>query len=202
MQLQGFFLAVGVLASSCPAQAQVRASRLRQLFFPPPPLVVLPATTQWLTVQIKRVVDADTYEVESTRGRARVRLLGADAPETNQPFGRQATDSVVRVLRGRTVQIQPRGLDAFGRNLAAVRLRPAAFRRLGPVALDSLLVVRGWAWAASLTRQPAARIAEQRQAQAAGRGLWKCGRQGPVAPGVWRGLTKEARRGYWRSCSW
>jgi len=202
MQLHGFFLAVGVLASSGLAQAQVRASRLRRLFFPTPPTVVLPASTQWSTVRMKRVVDADTYEVETARGRAQVRLLGADAPETNQPFGRQAMDSVARVLQGRAVQIQPRGVDAFGRNLAAVRLRPATFRRSGPVALDSLLVVRGWAWVYTSNQPDSGRRAQQQQAQAAGRGLWKCGLQGPIAPSVWRGLTQETRRGYWGSCSW
>ena len=202
MQLHGFFLEVEILASSCSALAQVRASQLRQLFFPTPPLVVLPATTQWLTVRVKRVVDADTYEVETARGRARVRLLGADAPETNQPFGQQATDSVARVLRGRAVQIQPRSGDAYDRTLAAVRLRPAAFRRSGPVALDSLLVVRGWAWAYTPNQPGAGRIVQQQQAQATGRGLWKCGLQGPIAPSVWRGLTQETRRGYWGSCSW
>ncbi|MBD2716745.1 thermonuclease family protein [Hymenobacter sp. BT646] len=145
-------------------------------------------------MRIERVVDADTYEVATAGGRARVRLLGVDAPEANQPFGRQATALVGALLQGQHVWLQVRGRDLYGRHLAAVRLRPAAFSPFGTMALDSLLVVRGWAWAYEPSRTIARRLAEQLQAQRAGRGLWQCGPAGPIEPRVWRSMDAETKR--------
>ena len=92
-----------------------------------------------------RVVDGDSYDVLAGGVVYRVRLLGVDAPEPDQPFGYQADDSVTRLLQPeRPVLLTRRGLDLYGRTLATVRLPVAG----GPaLALDSLLVVRGWAWA-------------------------------------------------------
>ena len=89
--------------------------------------------------RVVRVVDGDTYDVLAAGVVRRVRLLGVDAPEHDQPFGRQATDSVAGVLwAGRPVVLTRRGTDLYGRTLATVRLPVAAAPAL---ALDSLLVV-------------------------------------------------------------
>ena len=97
------------------------------------------------TGRVVRVVDGDTYDVLAGGVVYRVRLLGVDAPEPDQPFGHQAGDSVARLLQPeRPVLLGRRGVDLYGRTLATVRLPVAG----GPaLALDSLLVVRGWAWA-------------------------------------------------------
>ncbi|RTQ52599.1 hypothetical protein EJV47_04500 [Hymenobacter gummosus] len=153
-------------------------------------------------MRVLRVVDADTYEVEAPGGRARVRLLGADAPEQDQPFGRQAAAEVSALVLRRYVWLRVQGLDAYGRNLAAVRLRPAAFSGQATVALDSLLVVRGWAWAYSPGQAVADRAVLQQRAQDAGRGLWKCGPAAPVRPGVWRAFNRQEKSSHWGSCSW
>ena len=76
-----------------------------------------------------------------------------------------------------------RGLDLYGRTLATVRLPVAK----GPaLALDSLLVVRGWAWAWDPKRRVAGRAAQQATAVAGRRGLWKCGAVGVLTPKQWR----------------
>ncbi len=91
--------------------------------------------------RVVRVVDGDTYDVLAGGVRYRVRLLGVDAPEPDQPFGHQAGDSVARLLGSAPrVWLARRGADLYGRTLATVRLPVAN----GPaLALDSLLVVRG-----------------------------------------------------------
>ena len=75
------------------------------------------------TGRVVRVVDGDTYDVLAGGVVYRVRLLGVDAPEQDQPFGYQAGDSVTRLLQPeRPVLLTRRGLDLYGRTLATVRL--------------------------------------------------------------------------------
>jgi micrococcal nuclease len=154
--------------------------------------------------RVVRVIDADTYVMLSGSSTYHLRLLGVDAPEQGQPFGPQATDSVARLLPpGRVVLVTRAGLDRYGRTLGAVRLpvsTVAAACRAVP--LDSLLVVRGWAWAFDPNRTVAGRAQQQLAAQRAGRGLWKYGVSQAVPPKRWRSFNSEIKRRYLVGCTW
>ena len=152
------------------------------------------------TGRVVRVVDGDTYDVLAGSVVYRVRLLGVDAPEPDQPFGHQAADSVARLLgTKRKVLLTRQGADLYGRTLASVRLPVTG----GPaLALDSLLVVRGWAWAWDPKRRVAGRAAQQVAAVAARRGLWKCGAVGVLTPRQWRQFNYKNKRRYGVGCTW
>ena len=152
------------------------------------------------TGRVVRVVDGDTYDVLARSVVYRVRLLGVDAPEPDQPFGHQATDSVARLLgTKRKVLLTRQGADLYGRTLASVRLLVAG----GPaLALDSLLVVRGWAWAWDPKHRVAGRAAQQVAAVTARRGLWKCGAVGVLTPRQWRQFNYKNKRRYGVGCTW
>ena len=152
------------------------------------------------TGRVVRVVDGDTYDVLAGGVVYRVRLLGVDAPEQDQPFGHQAADSVARLLgTKRKVLLTRQGADLYGRTLASVRLPVAS----GPaLALDSLLVVRGWAWAWDPKYRVAGRSAQQATAVVAGRGLWKCGAVGVLTPRQWRQFNYKNKRRYGVGCTW
>ena len=154
--------------------------------------------------RVVRVIDADTYIMQSGSTTYRLRLLGADAPEQDQAFGPQATDSVARLLApGRVVLVARAGLDLYGRTLGAVLIPTATVAAAGrPVPLDSLLVVRGWAWACDPDRKVAARATQQAAAQRARRGLWKCGVRHAVSPRLWRSFNSEIKRRYRVGCTW
>ena len=153
-----------------------------------------------LTSRVVRVVDGDTYDVLTGSTIYRVRLLGVDAPEPDQPFGHQAGDSVAQLLRlERRVLISRRGVDLYGRTLATVRLPMAG----GPaLALDSLLVVRGWAWAWDPKHRVAGCSVQQTAAVATRRGLWKCGAAGVLTPRQWRQFNYKNKRRYGVGCTW
>ena len=154
--------------------------------------------------RVVRVVDGDTYIMLSGSTTYRLRLLGVDAPEHDQAFGLQATDSVARLLAaGRVVLVARAGLDLYGRTLGAVLLPTATVAAAGrAVPLDSLLVVRGWAWAFDPSRTVAGRTQQQAAAQRAGRGLWKCGVASAVPPQLWRSLNTQNKRRYQGTCPW
>ena len=162
--------------------------------------VVAPAALAAESGRVVRVVDGDTYDVLAGGVRYRVRLLGVDAPEPDQPFGHQAGDSVARLLGPqRLVRLTRRGLDLYGRTLATVRLPVTN----GPaLTLDSLLVVRGWAWAWDPKRRVAGRAAQQAAAVASRRGLWKCGAVGVLTPRQWRKFNYQNKRRYGVGCTW
>ena len=150
--------------------------------------------------RVVRVVDADTYDILTGGTTYRVRLLGVDAPEQDQPFGHQAADSVARLLgTKRKVLLTRQGADLYGRTLVTVRLPVAG----GPaLALDSLLVVRGWAWAWDPKHRVAGRAAQQVAAVTARRGLWKCGAVGVLTPRQWRQFNYKNKRRYGVGCTW
>ena len=152
--------------------------------------------------RVVRVIDGDTYIMQSGTTTYRLRLLGVDAPEQDQAFGPQATDPVARLLTpGRVVLVAKAGFDLYGRTLGAVLLPVSTVAAAGrAVPLDSLLVVRGWA--CDPDRKVAARAAQQADAQRARRGLWKCGASGAVAPKLWRSFNSEIKRRYRVGCTW
>ena len=154
--------------------------------------------------RVVRVIDADTYIMLSGSTTYRLRLLGADAPENDQAFGKQATDSVARLLApGRVVLVARAGMDFYGRTLGAVLLPVSSVAAAGrAVPLDSLLVVRGWAWAFDPNRVVAGRAQQQVAAQRAGLGLWKCGVSEAVSPKLWRSFNSEIKRRYRVGCTW
>jgi micrococcal nuclease len=142
-----------------------------------------------LSGRIVRVIDGDTYVLQST-DRVRpsdvrqymIRLLNVDAPELRQAFGTVARDSMSRYLRHQLVVATGPppffrlDTDIYGRVLAKITATtgPARGKRL-----DSLMLVRGWAWhnpAYGSVRRSGQTDAQgwTVTAQEVGAGLWHC----------------------------
>ena len=76
-----------------------------------------------------RVIDGDTIRL----GRERIRIIGIDAPETEnrarcnaeRRLAALATMTLVDIIMGETLEIQRDGKDRFGRTLAYIRVRGA-----------------------------------------------------------------------------
>ena len=83
----------------------------------PPPRMVL-------DTEISEVLDGDTVAIRNAKNqRVVIRLLGIDAPEIDQEFGRQARENLAEKLNGKKVRLafEPRGLpDEQGRVLAKI----------------------------------------------------------------------------------
>ena len=123
---------------------------------------------------VARVVDGDTLVVSEPR--ERVRLIGADTPETVkpnhpvEPWGPQATEFTKAFLSGGEVRLEfdAESRDKYGRILAYVWV--------GDRMLNEELIRAGLARAEMQYRYSAANKARFRQAeseaQAARRGIW------------------------------
>lgn len=125
-----------------------------------------------------RVIDGDTIEI----GDKRYRLLGIDAPESEQtctslgvayPCGREASKALNTVIGGADVTCEARDRDRYNRVVAVCHA--------GGHNLNGWMVGQGWALA--YRRFSTDYVAHEKSAAAGKRGIWK----GEfIAPWEWR----------------
>jgi len=155
-------------------------------------LLCLSATAQQQTItgKVVGVSDGETITVlDADNRRHRVRLMGIDAPEINQDFGRRAKQSLSDLVFGKTVTVTSRKKDKYGRTLGEVTLDGK------DISLEQ--VQRGMAWAyhysAIRPEEPMPEELAEEQARKERRGLWADA--SPVPPWEFResGKTAKAR---------
>lgn len=136
-----------------------------------------------LTGRVTRIVDGDTLVVGAGQGSGLiVRLAGIDAPETDQPFGAQATAYLSDWVLNRTVVIEGTKRDRHDRLIAKLLLNGQD--------VNLALLSQGYAWwfreyAHEQSPEDRARYeAAEASARGARLGLW--GGPGAVAPWDWR----------------
>ncbi|MFM7830676.1 MAG: thermonuclease family protein, partial [Planctomycetaceae bacterium] len=84
------------------------------------------------------VADGDTVTVLRGKEQVKVRTDGIDAPEKNQSFGSKSKDALAGLVFGKTVTVQSRGTDRYGRTLGVISV--------GDTNVNQKLVADGWAW--------------------------------------------------------
>ena len=114
--------------------------------------------------KVTRVTDGDSLWVSPVAGGqlVKLRIDGIDAPEICQAGGQAARKALAARLAGRTVWVQTRSEDDYGRALAMVTLDDED--------MAAWMVGQGHAWA--YRQGSGAYRALQLQAQSAGRGLF------------------------------
>jgi len=114
--------------------------------------------------KVTRVTDGDSLWVRPVAGGqlVKLRIDGIDAPEICQAGGQAARKALAARLAGRTVWVQTRSEDDYGRALAMVTLDDED--------MAAWMVGQGHAWA--YRQGSGAYRALQLQAQSAGRGLF------------------------------
>jgi endonuclease YncB( thermonuclease family) len=138
---------------------------------------------------VTAVVDGDTVRVRDTQGLThRLRLAGIDAPEKAQPYSRQATQHLHRLLQNQNVVVEPEKTDRYGRTIAKVKL--------GQVDAGVAQLQAGLAWhykAYEAEQSPADRLLyaqAEDEARSARRGLWQDPQ--PVPPWDFRRQRRNA----------
>ena len=138
---------------------------------------------------VTRVSDGDTIWVSAAAVRHKVKLAKIDAPESNQPYGKESAEFLRRLVYGRQVEVLWTAKDRYGRIIGAVTLKHGA----EAIDVNLAMVNNGFAWHYSFNdKTPAYAMAEQ-SARQSRVGLWRAA--APVNPYLWRksGRTKKLR---------
>ena len=147
------------------------------------------ASEHTVVAQLSKVIDGDTVYVETeANNRLKIRLAFIDAPELNQPFGKDAK-VFLKKFEGKYVKIKAISRDRYSRSVAIIFYKGDD--------INLLMIKNGYAWAYKkyLKNAPVTTrdkyLHEESVAKESGLGLWRVDTN--IAPWDWR---KQIRRGY------
>lgn len=129
------------------------------------------------TWTVRTVHDGDTVTcVDPAGGMHRIRLLGIDAPEVSQPWGRESSEALSRKVARRRVAVVPRGHDQHGRLLGTLLIDDRDINRE--------MVAEGHAWVFGGIAPDPDLVEAESAARRERRGLWAADRV--EEPSHWR----------------
>jgi hypothetical protein len=141
------------------------------------PIAAVATAAEPKTWRVVSVHDGDTVRCLDDGNREhKVRLSGIDAPETGQPFGTVSRDHLRQLVLRREVVVHDLGQDKYRRTLARLEVDGK------DVATAMVAAGLAWHYVRDSDDQQLARA--EREAKAAGRGLWAD--RDPVPPWEWR----------------
>lgn len=143
-----------------------------------------PHGADYRTAKVRYIVDGDTVIVVLGFREVTIRLEGIDCPEGDQHWGDTAKYGLIKLIGGRKIRIEERGLDKFGRTVATIFV----LQRGGTewINVNARMVVLGHAWVSRMLCRnlPQNRRAElfrmQKWARSKKVGLW--GTENPTPP--------------------
>ena len=142
-------------------------------------LISLVSNAEYLeSLKIKKVVDGDTVHVFYQDEVYKIRLTEIDAPERDQPYGRDSTEYLKDLLKQGRVDVDISGTDRYGRKLGRLYWRGKDINRE--------LVSAGYAWVYDQYVTDNSFYENQSKARNSKKGLWED--QNPLEPWNWRKL--------------
>lgn len=126
--------------------------------------------------KVVAVLDGDTVLIKRSKGLAKVRLAGIDAPEKAQTFGETSKRSLATMVAGKQIKIVSVAVDQYGRIVGNISV--------GGLDVNAEQVRLGMAWEYSRFHNNADLLALQKEAQSVPRGLWAM--SDPMPPWEWR----------------
>ncbi len=124
--------------------------------------------------KVVAVTNGDSLTLQVDKTTYKIRLHGIDAPEKDQPFGKQSTKTLSARVLGKTVKVLSQGRGQDGRTLGIV---------YSDGCVNTAMVKGGWAWYCKEVDSKNLATAEE-EARAVKAGLWADPH--PIAPWDWR----------------
>jgi len=131
------------------------------------------------------VTDGDTLTLLVDREPVRVRLAQIDAPESGQPYGRQAKAALSALAFAKRARVEVVDTDRYGRTVGEVFV--------DEVDLNREMVREGHAWAYTKYSHTTEIIALEDAARAAKKGLWALPESQREPPWLWRHPSRAPR---------
>jgi micrococcal nuclease len=121
-----------------------------------------------LSGRVVRIADGDTLTLLVGKEQVKVRLNGIDAPEKGQPFGTKAKQALSDLTFGKSVRVETKGKDKYGRTLGRVFVDIDG----ETVDVNARLVAQGLAWHYLKYSKDKALARTEEAARRERRGLW------------------------------
>ena len=135
---------------------------------------------------VKKVIDGDTIILEEENGQTfKIRLLGIDAPELDQPYGFESSARLASYIVGKTVYVVSSKKDRYQRLLGKIMIEQKD--------INYQLVKFGYAWhfkrySRDQDRSDAQQYADAEiEARQSKLGIWQT--LTPIPPWEWRKKT-------------
>ncbi len=132
--------------------------------------------------KVEHVCDGDSIWVKGKYGRVKLRIAGMDAPETEQPRGRESERLLRSMIQGRTVMVRSVAADRYGRWVSIIKVKGL------DVGLAMIEAGEAWAYGTYIRAVPKADrsryVEAEARARRARKGLWA--ERNPEAPWLWR----------------
>jgi endonuclease YncB( thermonuclease family) len=157
--------------------------RARQRTFIPPVPRLETVSPELLEGVVVGISDGDTVTIlDASKAPRKIRLLGIDAPESSQPFGKAAKQALSNRILMKSVTVLAKSMDRYNRVLGKIQC--------GGTDINLDMVRAGLAWhykhyADDQFPGDAGLYAQaEREARTQHRGLWKS--PDPMEPWQWR----------------
>jgi micrococcal nuclease len=135
--------------------------------------------------KVVKIVDGDTFDVQTESEKIRIRFYGIDCPEKDQPYGLRAKEIAMNLASGRKVVIRKRGrgIGKFGRTIGDVILPDGKN-------MSHMLVQAGACWWYQKYAPGDEELKKlENEARNGKSGLWN--KDNPVPPWIWRKRRRQ-----------
>jgi len=148
--------------------------------------ILSPAHAETLVGRVVGVHDGDTLTLLNDQKRqTKVRLAEIDTPESKQPYGSRSKQALSDLVFGKTVQVEIRDTDRYGRTVGRVSV--------GSTDVNAALVASGAAWVYRQYSSDPDLLRLEAEARAAQRGLWGLPEAQRTPPWEWRRAQREGK---------
>ncbi|SCZ85012.1 thermonuclease family protein [Nitrosomonas mobilis] len=144
----------------------------------------LSAVAQEHIGRVVGVSDGDTLTIlDNQKKQIKVRLAEIDTPESAQPYGKRAKQELSRLVYGKTISVEVRDIDRYGRTVGRVYA--------DNIDVNAEMVRLGAAWVYRKYAKDQNLYALEKRARKNRSGLWSLPEAQQVPPWEWRQARKR-----------
>jgi len=143
------------------------------------------AESRILDGRVVGITDGDTLTLLVDREQIRIRLAQIDAPESDQPYGKNAKAALSALAFGKQARVEVVDIDRYGRTVGEVFV--------DGIDVNYEMVREGHAWAYTKYSHTTEIIELENGARAAKKGLWALPENQREPPWLWRHAPRAPR---------